>query len=766
MKARDFGRELSLWERGTFWLVAGGVVVVAIVVLGLVGAASGTFRGHTAIGLGLGGLALGAAFASGWYSVRKRRKKGGNSSMMAWLWAHVSLGLVALVAAVMHAGPASLAPRFTSGWALLLVFVVLVGSGLWWRVIYLRVPRELQDSLGGPNPEASRARAAQYEVEIEKLAAGRSEVFQGLKGRLLTEGGDAAREADRLAPAERQAFEAMARLATKRRDVLARVPKQERASWRMQGWRWLHVPLVGLMLVLIPVHLGGAAELPARVFPASGFDNVSDCASCHAGIVEQWQDSMHAHALRSPVTIVQNNVAVRDTLKGEQRRVCVNCHGPVGAMLDGGFTLPFGDGSYDRNAGIDCVTCHQVDPKPGGPGHATLWERDKDPGALAFGLSAMGGLEVFQDFYAPGRTYFGGNAAPVGNSFHRSAAHPVFERDGDLCASCHNVHLDFNGDGRIVKGQDLVLQTLVQEWEDKGRAKGACVDCHMPQTEVKTVDRFPWMGVDGPITRTVRSHTFVGVDYPLDAPLERTHVAERKALLAGAATIGIEQLKAEGNELKFDVRITNSGSGHNLPSGFAFARQLWLEVVVEQGGVVVFESGVLPKVEGGDDVTADLCDKDTMDDVLGKFVQRCEGGSDPQLVNLQGILLDKIAQGDSPDGPIIVRASDGHETPVQFPTSGPIARTRPSTGAKLKPLEPGDSGRYAYAVKIAGGGAIEVRVRLRFRNLPPYFLRALNARRVPGDVDLEPLMSNLQVIDMQTAPTATLTRGSDGRWQP
>jgi hypothetical protein len=51
----------------------------------------------------------------------------------------------------------------------------------------------------------------------------------------------------------------------------------------------------------------------------------------------------------------------------------------------------------------------------------------------------------------------------------------------------------------------------------------------------------------------------------------------------------------------------------------------------------------------------------------------------------------------------------------------------------------------------ASPGSITITVRLLYRNLPPYLLRALAAHQPPTDpVMLGPLIGNLQVVEMQS----------------
>ncbi|MFT5686792.1 MAG: hypothetical protein ACI8RZ_007749, partial [Myxococcota bacterium] len=292
------------------------------------------------------------------------------------------------------------------------------------------------------------------------------------------------------------------------------------------------------------------------------------------------------------------------------------------------------------------------------------------------------------------------------------------------------------------------------------RSRGglSCIDCHMPTSDTPAVDGdvAPLLSVDGPTREGLRSHTFIGADYPLDADFEDTHRPEREALMQAAVALSIDDLEQTRDGVEFEAVIRNVLSGHNLPSGFAFARQLWIEVVVtDQAGREVFTSGVL-----ADESTDDLCDADTISDDLGRFVKGCGSPTraDPHLVNLQGILLDDVEGTDQRDGlgnVVLARAPGAKEVSVQHVTSGPIARKRGGIGETLTPIPPGGEGRYRYIIPssvLSGVTTANISLRLRFRNLPPYFLRGLNDLRQPEDgPDLEPLISNLQVVDMAEA---------------
>src|SRR5206468_6174544 len=149
----------------------------------------------------------------------------------------------------------------------------------------------------------------------------------------------------------------------------------------------------------------------------------------------------------------------------DPQKVCVNCHSPIATALTGPADLPLERKFYDPallNEGVGCTACHQYDGET------------ETPGAM--------GLSRLQDFFRPGTTYFGQLENPVGNAFHKSETNKIYQDPEQLCTNCHDVGYDTNADGKVVKGEDLVLQTTIEEYGRyvKAGGSGTCLGCHMP----------------------------------------------------------------------------------------------------------------------------------------------------------------------------------------------------------------------------------------------------------------------------------------------
>jgi hypothetical protein len=201
---------------------------------------------------------------------------------------------------------------------------------------------------------------------------------------------------------------------------------------------------------------------------------------------------------------------------------------------------------------------------------------------------------------------------------------------------------DFNNDLTLDENKtdpthDVVLQTTYDEWQDYvaffdapggfkerygpdvlGDKLGSpndtplgCSDCHMPLPSKEdptsgVVDHAP--GVLSIPEREYHEHTFVGVDYDLDPKkydlpglpgdaIEKV-LADREALVRSAVTLKVTpngdlfapaqaglavQADANGDPqagrlVTFTVQVRNNALAHTFPTGFAFARQFWLEV--------------------------------------------------------------------------------------------------------------------------------------------------------------------------------------------
>ena len=771
--SRPLAKRRSLLEHQWLWL--GSCLLAALVSTALVLAIDGGWladydafpaivRGYTLSGLLFGLSSVGLGLLAFLYTLRKRslQEKMPIGTMAGWLWGHVYLGSLCVLLAFLHAGYGSVGLEFSLGKLLLLILVVLVVTGLIWRLVYAIVPGKAATEVGHYSQAASQARAATAQVEIEKLSAGRSPALQQMVEWLLrvtASDPEIAQAARSIAPEEQGLIQELVRLTRTRHQMLVRQRRQGRYRRLLQGMRVLHVPVSLLFLLLLPLHVLWALDIPAQIAPKGqvmgstlgAYHASGDCRSCHERAVTEWRSSMHAHALTSPVMVAQNNLAHREGLAStsspDPQNVCVNCHGPIATALARSPLLPFtAQGALAEPAllseGITCSVCHQ-------------WQGESK--------TAGAGLTAFQDGLAPGHTFFGSFGDAVGNAFHQSKATPLFKDPSQLCRNCHSVQYDRNGDGKIERGTDLVLQTLFDEWQDFAKNGGpGCVDCHMPVvkgTRAAESALIPLEQDNDAPTRRLRSHRFIAVDYPLDDTSIRDESrSERESLLhrAGLLSLVDASVNVTDTRVAFDLSLQNTGTGHNLPGGFAFVRQMWLEVtLLNAQGQAVGSSGRLLRPSD------DLCDGAILDDPSSSVKELLIGcaATDRQLVSFQQMLLDKVellrdangvVQLDLRNQPKLRAAPGSKEAVVQYLTGGPVPRVRPSTGKPTPPLIVGEQRAFPYAFDLPPGARAErVRVRLLFRAVPPYFLRALAKTQTANDgPSLNGLIGSLEINEM------------------
>lgn len=499
---------------------------------------------------------------------------------------------------------------------------------------------------------------------------------------------------------------------------------------------------------------------------------------------------MHAIAMSSPVTELQNRLVLikeeRDRAEGrttlEVGDLCVRCHAPTSrlgsARSQEDPKATFSERASASAFGVSCVACHLVVDLTAKPDHNGVQFKNIENVSWAPGLKTM-----FGSF-----GHRAGDPPPVGNAGHRSEGREFFvqgrdsARQSEFCATCHTVAVDLPESDKT-----LTLQDTFREWE-QGSTIGdrlnwkqqglGCLDCHgqdvagvaalatqlarrdergnsepltgrlekitaalqaltLPPSDRLAAD--PAGRVDGPLPeRRQRRHTFTGVDYHLesglpfasdssgaagDPAIQRDTIAHIQNLHRIAAAIRISGLS--GNEVQVDVM--NLASGHQLPTGFAFAREMWIEVAVADSRPQ-FSDGFRVVIGGRTDGLP-LGSSDSLDK------------RQPGLRNFQAVLFDEL---------------NAREVVLQNEATTVLkgeAANRAGFTDREPPLQPGEIRTLHIALPEEIGDGTPLRVRLRFRNLPPEFIEGIAAKFDQiGDTAraarTRGLVDHLQIFDM------------------
>ncbi len=386
------------------------------------------------------------------------------------------------------------------------------------------------------------------------------------------------------------------------------------------------------------------------------------CASCHPNHYAEWQTSMHAYAMTDPVFFRLNEIGQQRS-DGALGSLCVSCHAPIGTRLDevDGSVVSADLPPLSANA-IHCDVCHSASVSSRGHG--------------------------INDFRSDG-VRLGPIADPSPSSFHQSEFDPDFSRSQN-CNPCHDIILP-NG---------LRIEETAAEWDNSAyTAMGVeCQDCHMPAYSGQAA-------TTGPQRDNIHRHYFTGVDVPLvDFPGTEATLQAVTELLQNAVemAVTIPETISTGESFTISISLNNHRTGHNIPSGSIFERQMWIQIsLTDASGNPFFTSGDF-------DANFDLRNQHSA------YVQNGQSDPDSQLVLFTGTALH------------------GSEETLFFWEADRFEKNT---------IAPFEVRTESYSIPALTSGPVMLSVKLLFRSFPPYLLR---------EIGLADLVSELPVIEMET----------------
>ncbi len=463
----------------------------------------------------------------------------------------------------------------------------------------------------------------------------------------------------------------------------------------------------------------------------------SVCQTCHPKHFAEWRTSMHAYAQHSPVFIAFNAYVLQGT-GGTIGTFCDRCHSPIGISSGESPIMPNTERPAVAMDSVSCMVCHSQ--------HANNAEAS---GLIPVPVPGDPEPVVYGPYYGSDET--GAPDDPTQRLIktpHVSRHSPMFT-SARLCGSCHDV---FTPDG-------FRIEEAFSEWRNGPYARQGlvCQNCHMGPEPGKPFLRtqYEWDYIVDPSIfpqapkRHRSNHSFTGPDYSMlkgfgqqdlaltDAAFathEQQLEANRATLLRNAATMDVEHAASvePGGSITVRVAVTNSGAGHNLPTGFASERQLWLEVTATDAtGRRIFVSGDV-------DQYGDLRDLESM------AVQQGAVPRDADLFNLQANFVLTNFAGTQSNG---ISTTNRLLGPVPFLAPAAAAtylKGLPFAGRIFKrgiPPLATKHARYRMRVPADVAGPIALSVRLRYRNFPAHLLR---------DLGVPELVEKLRIIDVKT----------------
>jgi mono/diheme cytochrome c family protein len=733
-------------------------------------------RGYTFFGLLFGMLGTLLFFGVVIYFLRKRwGQEQLPGKLRTWLRIHFWFSLAGFWLVLLHAGF-----NFDGGtgtWTILFLFLTILTGIVGW-FFYNRLPLAVYGNVGNLASSDLKAKIQRYHEEIEDAVAGQSNNLAVLAQIVLSGG---ILPTLNLVPSEHPIAGELIRLGNQCKVLRQRIRIQGRYRFWLRTWLWLHIPIAFFFVGFFIWHAFEATEATSLVFAAGPNDYASSesCAQCHRSQYDEWIGSMHAIAQSSPVTDLQNRlVLLKEQVDLESGALtepivgtlCVRCHAPTGYLgSKRGHEDPLCaiiERAPASQFGVSCVACHQIEQIHKG-------DAANDPNKLEYknieNLEYTQGKLMLGPFGSGDRD----DLPSIGNQEHRGEFRSHFN-DSSFCASCHTVVVDHpvlkdaqGNPERIVK-----LQDTYTEWLDGGeninwsRRNVQCLDCHgrdlgdlakraesMQEARTPLLQRmnefqaafanaqkvFPRdqlaatengsFDLKLPARRKFL-HTFSGVDYHLEPTLpypaghpresdnptiQQQTVKHTQDLLKVAAAIRVDSIS--GNTARVDV--LNMGTGHHLPAGFSFAREMWVEVSVSANSVGESENDWVVIIGGN---TQNL-----------KPIENSRSLDKKQigLKNFQSVLYSGAPRFDAAGK--LTSHEKGVEVVLQNEARAVLTgETATAQGFqdREKFMLPGEIRSLQISLPanwetIAGGKTRRLRTRLLFRNYPPEFITGL-----------------------------------------
>ncbi len=521
-----------------------------------------------------------------------------------------------------------------------------------------------------------------------------------------------------------------------------------------------------------------------EIYSRDAYPSAQECATCHEQLYEEWASSSHAYASISPMfhkfedTInnlsqgtvgyfclrchapvattmgLRRDQAIWDGPKVFREGVtCVACHrvktpygkvngqrriepGPITDPVYGGsdgqgvatatkYSEYFktktreesktpGQLIHRRSVQFEeitkstfCVSCHQVAVQPGIK-LEVVWDQYRDSPAYRQGITCQECHMGKEPGVAEGYTF--GPAAVIDDK----VVNP--ERK-------HSNHI-FYGPGYSIAHPGIFPHTkeadrwTVNEWlEFDWRSGWGTEEFEDAVDDGKIVVYFPevWKESDDRYdARDIVTDNLKKLEYKRDL---RRQLLENGSKLDGPFFAGDPQVD---QPLAFHFCVTNTNSGHNMPSGSLGAQpQLWLNaVLIGPNGDRLWESGYL-------DSNGDLCDLHSLD-VANRSVPL-----DKQLFNLQTKFLTTNVKGTDREMYLPINV-DVDQLPFLRPAAQPVSVINHPPGIRMEghSIPPLGSRKAKYVVPrgmMQQPGIYRISVRMRSRAEPIYFMRFCNS---------------------------------------
>jgi len=205
------------------------------------------------------------------YTLRRRFVRSLRGKVQSWLWLHVWFGIITIVIACMHENYQSIThdisftrERFTEaafGTTALYALLLLVLTGVIGRLLDVWQARVITleaNSNGVGIIRSVEERLFELSLTVDRLCAGKSIQFKQYCSEALTRPGGWIASTPSLLPVltaqEVDDFQHVSVVLDERAQLERSLQRQKRAHFTIRVWRYIHIPLAYLALLVIAYH--------------------------------------------------------------------------------------------------------------------------------------------------------------------------------------------------------------------------------------------------------------------------------------------------------------------------------------------------------------------------------------------------------------------------------------------------------------------------------------------------------------------------------
>ncbi len=201
------------------------------------------------------------------YSLRRRFIRTLPGKVKNWLWLHTWLGIISILIAFLHENYQNVLsnyafdiPTFTAsagGLSALYALILLVLSGIVGRLLDVgsaRVIAKEASSNGVGIMQAVEVRLYELDLLLERLCAGKSALFKQYCINVQHERASITKAQPGVLDKEQGDLQQVVKALTKRAELQRSLHRQRFARRVIQGWRYVHISLACVALIVICIH--------------------------------------------------------------------------------------------------------------------------------------------------------------------------------------------------------------------------------------------------------------------------------------------------------------------------------------------------------------------------------------------------------------------------------------------------------------------------------------------------------------------------------